>query len=91
MVLNERINMYDDTRYEYRSMEIPCPLCECMISRFRMAQHQLSKKLKAIQDIEKNQLHIVELMVHMNTWISTSHTFYNQQTCVLLEKQPLKS
>jgi hypothetical protein len=35
--------MYDEPRYEYRSMEIPCPLCECMISIFRMAQHQWSK------------------------------------------------
>ena len=48
--------MYDDTRYEYRSMEIPCPLCECMLSRLRMAQHQLSKTLKAIQDIEKKPI-----------------------------------
>ena len=90
MVLNERINMYDDTRYEYRSMEIPCPLCECMISRFRMAQHQLSKKLKAIQDIEKNQFHIVELMEHMkNGFLQAILVIINKNAFV--RKQPLKS
>ena len=36
-------------------MGSPCPLCEYMISRFKMAQHQLPKDCNAIQDMEKNQ------------------------------------
>ena len=35
-------------------MEIPCPLCECMLSIFSMVQRQLSKKCKGIQNKEKN-------------------------------------
>ena len=42
---NEGLDIYDELRYEYHRMEIPCPLCECMISRFRTAQHQVSKKM----------------------------------------------
>ena len=82
---NEGLKIYDELRYEYYRMEIPGPLSECMISRFRMAQHQLPKTCKAIQEIEKTKqqtpLHIVELMEHMkiNVMISTGHTCYNQQ------------
>ena len=52
---NGGLKIYVELRYEYYRMEIPCPLCECLISRFKMAPHQLSKKCKAIQEIEKNK------------------------------------
>ena len=35
-------------------MDIPCPLCKCMLSIFSMVQRQLSKKCKGIQNKEKN-------------------------------------
>jgi hypothetical protein len=49
---NEGLEIYDELKYAYYRMEIPCPLIECMISRFRLAHHQLSNECKAIQDIE---------------------------------------
>ena len=97
---NEGIHRDDELRYEYYKMEIPCPLCEWMISRFRMAQRQLSNKRKAIHDTEKQQqnpIHIVELMEHMTLkhMMSTSHDYHNQQTYLIFDnygkwQRPLK-
>ena len=54
MCFHDTININEELTYAYYRMESPCPLCECMISRFRMAQHQWSIKRKAMQDMETN-------------------------------------
>ena len=46
LFINERTHIYNELRYEYYRMEIPCPLCKCMINRLRIAQHHLSKEKK---------------------------------------------
>ena len=42
-----------ELRYEYYRMGSPCPLCECMISRFRTAQHQLQNIVRQFRIYRK--------------------------------------
>ena len=64
-------------------MGSPCPLCEYMISRFKMAQHQLPKDCNAIQDMEKNQTtkpityRRADGTYEYEKKIATSHNCYN--------------
>ena len=44
-IKNEGIHRDDELRYEYYKMESPCPLCECMLCRGSMAQHQYVNKM----------------------------------------------
>ena len=69
-------------------MDIPCTLCECMISRFRLAHHQLSKECKAIQDIENQTTKPItyrRVDGHMKKqiMISTNHNCFNKQIMII--------